>query len=149
MLVANSLNVVFAIAIVKQRRTFQRLDRADMRSQRRFQVIARSQGSRRPGGGDKCTRRQVSAGVQMVENPFQGRTGDFAVDDVVAVFVELIEDQIIRVLRQQMTGVIDFLDVAFGARRAENVVRIGQPTVQPVETLLAHAFGQDGNRPAS
>ena len=149
MLVPNPLNVVLAIAIQQKRGAFQRLNRADLHAQSLFQVIACSNCSSRSGCRDIGARGQVSVLVQMVENPLHRRAGDRAVNDVISVFRELVQDQVLRILVQFMTGVIDFLDVAFGAGGPVDIVRVGQPGVEPVKSLLAHPFGQNGNRATS
>src|SRR5579871_6711641 len=44
---------------------------------------------------------------------------------------------------------VDFLDVAFAARRAHDVARLSDPLLQPREALGAHAFGQHGDGAAT
>ena len=53
------------------------------------------------------------------------------------------------VARQLGALVVDFLDVALGARRANDVGRIGDPLLQPVEALAAHAGRQHGHAAAA
>ena len=53
------------------------------------------------------------------------------------------------VARQLGALVVDFLDVALGARRADDVGRIGDPLLQPVEALAAHAGRQHGHAAAA
>ena len=38
--------------------------------------------------------------------------------------------------------VVDLLDVALGARRSDDVARVGHPLLEPVEALAAHALGE-------
>jgi hypothetical protein len=72
------------------------------------------------------------------------------VAEVVAELAELVEDEVARVLGQLVAGVVDLLDVALGADRADDVVgRVLAPPVEPVEALLAHALGQDGDAAAA
>ena len=48
--------------------------------------------------------------------------GAMIVDQVVCKLGELIEDDVLLVARELRALVIDFLDVAFGARRADDVL---------------------------
>jgi hypothetical protein len=53
------------------------------------------------------------------------------------------------VLAKLVAGVVDLLDVRLGAVGADHVVgRVGAPLVEPVEALLAHALGEDGDTAA-
>jgi hypothetical protein len=66
---------------------------------------------------------------------------------IVAEFAELVEDDVRRVALQPGACIVDFLDVAFGPGRSDDVVRIRHPRFQPAEPFLAHAGRQ--NRDAS
>ena len=46
-------------------------------------------------------------------------------------------------------AIVDLLDVALGPRRPDDVGRVGDPALQPVEALLAHALGQDRHAAAA
>ncbi len=50
-----------------------------------------------------------------------------------------------RITLQLGALVVDFLDVALGARRADDVLGLGHPLLEPLETLPAHAGRQHGN----
>ena len=63
-------------------------------------------------------------------------------DDVISELVELIENDVIRIFGERMTGVVNFLDVAFRAGCADDILRFADPTFQPYETFLTHAFGE-------
>src|SRR5258705_11080528 len=62
---------------------------------------------------------------------------------------ELIEDHVLRIALQLGALVVDFLDVAFGAGGADDVVGMGNPSLQPLEPLPAHAGGKHGNTAAT
>src|SRR4029078_1120829 len=55
---------------------------------------------------------------------------------------ELLEDDIGRIAAEHRTGVVDFLDVALRARRADDIGRIGDPFTEPFEAFAAHVFRQ-------
>ncbi len=71
------------------------------------------------------------------------------VDEVVGEFRELIEDDVVLVGGELGALVVDFLDVAFRAGRADDVGGIRNPLRQPVEALPAHAGGQHGHAAAT
>ena len=66
------------------------------------------------------------------------------VADVVGELGELVEDEVLRVLLQFVTGVVDLFDVALRARGSDHVARIGDPLIQPLETFPAHVLGEHG-----
>ena len=66
---------------------------------------------RRPG-------RPAASGM---EDALERRAGAQAVDQVVAVLAELVEDDVGRIAVEHRAGVVDLLDVALGARRADDV----------------------------
>src|SRR5438034_1005680 len=70
-------------------------------------------------------------------------------DQVVREFGELVEDDIPLIARKLRAFVVDLLDVALGARRANDIVGIANPLFQPFETLSAHSGRQHGNAPAT
>ena len=70
-------------------------------------------------------------------------------DQVVGEFGELIENDVVLVARELGALVVDFLDVALRSRRADDVGGIGNPFLQPVEALPAHAGGQHGHAAAA
>ena len=64
--------------------------------------------------------------------------------EVIAELGELVEDEVARILRQLVAGVVDLLDVRLGAERPDDVLlRVRAPCVEPVEALLAHPLGKD------
>ena len=75
--------------------------------------------------------------------------GDGVVGQVVGELVELVEDDVDRVLGQGRAGVVDLAHVALGARRADDVARLGDPALQPREALVAHPRGQDRHAAAA
>ena len=113
-------------------------------------MVAGRDGAGRAGGGHEC-RQPVSrvALLQMREHRIEGGAGAVIMDQVVGEFGELIEDDVVRVARKLRALVVDFLDVAFRPRRADDVGRIGHPLLQPVETFLAHARRQHGDTAAA
>ncbi len=145
MLVADTLNVVIPVTVVEQCRTFQRLDDADIGAKRVFEVVACGE---RPGGsgcGDESPRLERAVPFHRLKHSTQGRACDGAVDDVVSELGKLVENDVVRVLRQPVAGVVDFLDVAFGARRPDDIAWIGHPVLEPGEPLGAHSLRQYGN----
>ncbi len=63
-------------------------------------------------------------------------------NEVIRELGELVEDDVVRITRELGALVVDFLDVAFGAGRANDIGRIADPVAQPIEPLAAHAGGQ-------
>ena len=148
-LVADALDIVLAEPVVEQGRTFQRLDGNDLGAELLLEIVARGQGAARSGcrneGGQVGARRLA---VQRVERFGQGRAGAQPVDQIVPEFAELIEDHVLRVGFQFGALVVDFLDVALGARRPDDVGEVADPVLEPLETLTAHILGQDGDAAA-
>src|SRR4029079_11363636 len=70
-------------------------------------------------------------------------------NEVVREFGELIDDDVLAILFKLSALVVDFLDVALGTRRADNVGRIGHPMLEPVEPLAAHASRQHRGAPTA
>src|SRR5262245_33531980 len=85
----------------------------------------------------------------MSEDPLEGPSCAVVVDLIVRKLGELIEDHVVRVARQLRAPIVDFLDVALGARRATDVCGITDPVAKPVKSRAAHAGGQDGYATAS
>src|SRR5215472_15764599 len=75
--------------------------------------------------------------------------GAVIMDQVVGEFGELVENDVMLVARELVALVVDFLDVAFRSRRANDIAGIGDPFLQPVEALLAHAGGKHGHAAAT
>src|SRR5450759_5947242 len=70
-------------------------------------------------------------------------------DEIVGKRRELIEDYVLRIALQFSALVVDFLDVAFGAGGPNDVIRMGNPLLQPLEPLPAHARGKHSNAAAA
>ena len=150
MLVADALDVVLAEAVLQHRRALQRLGGHDAGAVVVLQPVAGGDGAGRPGGAGERRQAQVApaGGPHRLEDMPQRAAGDLVVAEVVAELAELVEDEVARVLRQQVAGVVDLLDVALRADGADDVLRrVLAPAVQPVEALLAHAGGEDGHTP--
>src|SRR5262245_58378591 len=75
--------------------------------------------------------------------------GAVIVDQIIGEFGELVENDVVLVARELVALVVDFLDVAFRSRRANDVAGMGDPFLQPVEALPAHAGGQHGHAAAA
>src|SRR6516162_4774350 len=75
--------------------------------------------------------------------------GAMIVDQVVGEFGELVENDVVLVARELVALVVDFLDVAFRSRRANDIAGIADPFLQPVEALPAHTGGQHGHAAAT
>ena len=87
--------------------------------------------------------------LEMAEDPVERAPGAVIVDEIVGELGELIEDDVLPVARQLGALVVDLLDVALGAGRADDVGRLGNPLLQPVEALAAHAGGKHGHAAAA
>ena len=104
-----------------------------------------------PVAETKAARRQpLLSRLQVLEDPVERLAGAVIMHQIIRELGELIENDVIGVSRASSRAlVVDFLDVAFGARRADDVDGIGDPLLQPVEALAAHASGQNGDAAAS
>ena len=85
----------------------------------------------------------------MAEDPVERTPGAMIVDEIVRELGELIEDDVFPIARELSAFVVDLLDIALGAGRADDVGRLGNPLLQPVETLAAHACGKHGDAAAA
>ena len=142
-LVADALDVVRAVAVVEQGRAFDRFDHRDARAQGLLQVVAGAQRPGRAAAGDEGGQAQVRVGrAQILEDPLERAAGAQVVGQVVAELGELVDDHVGRVALQLGADVVDLLDVALRARRADHVRGVRDPLVQPLEALGAHALGQ-------
>ena len=84
-----------------------------------------------------------------LEHVAEGPAGHPVVAEVVAELGELVEHEVARVEGEFVAGVVDLLDVRLGAVGLDDVLgRVGAPLVEPVEALLAHALGEDGDAAA-
>ena len=150
MLVADALDVVLAVSVAEHGRTFDRLGGGDLGAVPRFQVVAGGDRSGRAGRRDES--RQPTARVcafELREHAIEGGAGAVIMDQVVGEFGKLIDDHVALVTRKLGALVVDFLDVAFRSRRADDVGGIRDPFVEPIEALLAHAGGQHGHAAAA
>src|SRR5260370_37006200 len=78
----------------------------------------------------------------MREHTIECGSGAVIMDQVVGEFGKLIDDDVAIVAGKLGALVVDFLDVAFGSRRGDDVAGMWHPVLQPIEALLAHAGGQ-------
>ena len=85
----------------------------------------------------------------MREHAIESRARGVIVDQIVRELGELIEDDVLAVAGELGAFVIDFLDVAFGARRADDIGGIADPLRQPIEALAAHPRRQHGDAAAA
>ena len=128
MLVADALDVVLAEAVLEHRRALQRLDRHDAGAVLVLQAVAGGDGAGRAGGRHEGGQPQVGAPAPYgIEHLVEGPSGDLVVGEVVAELGELVEDEVVGILGQLVAGVVDLLHVALGARRPDDVGRIGDP----------------------
>ena len=87
--------------------------------------------------------------ADRLEHVAERPAGDPVVAEVVAELGELVEHEVARVEGELVAGVVDLLDVRLGAVGADDVLgRVRAPLVEPVEALLAHALGEDGDAAA-
>ena len=143
-LVADPLDVVGPVAVIEHGRAFERLDRDDPRAVRLLHMISGAERPARSGPGDEGGERQIGVAVAKVGiDRLQRRPGAAVMPEIVGEFGELVEDRVGRVPLQLIARVVDFLDVALRARRADDVVGVLDPFAQPVEPLGAHPLRQD------
>src|SRR5258707_12466914 len=83
----------------------------------------------------------------MREHTIECGSGAVIMDQVVGEFGKLIDDDVAIVAGKLGALVVDFLDVAFGSRRADDVAGMWHPVLQPIEALLAHAGGRHRDAP--
>jgi hypothetical protein len=142
-LVPDTLDVVLAIAVVEHRWAFKRFDSRDPGAVQFLEPIASRDGAGRSGRRDKSRQAVIFVGaLEMLEHRVERGSRAVVMNEVVRKFGELVDDHVLAVLFQFSALVVDFLDVALGARRANNVRRIGYPMLQPIEPLAAHACRQ-------
>ena len=84
--------------------------------------------------GSSCARATIVAHEGPARHP--------VVTQGVPELAELVEDDVGRVLFELVAGVVDLLDVALGAIGSDDVVGMGNPAVEPLETFAAHPLGQ-------
>ena len=145
-LVADALDVVFAVPVLEHGRALERLDGDDLGAVVVLEPIpggdraGRPRG-RREGRQPKIAARRLSNRLEHVpERPPRDRV----VTEVVTEFAELVEHEVARILGELVAGVVDLLHVRLGAVGADHVVvGILTPLVEPIEALLAHALRQD------
>ena len=149
-LVPDPLDVVLAEAVAQHRRALGRLDGDDQRAEALLEVVARADRAGRAGRGDERAQAQVGLLLaQRLEHALERGAGREVVGDVVPELRELVEDHVVRVLGQLVAPVVDLLDVALGARCADDVARVDDPLLQPREALAAHPLGQHGDAVAA
>ena len=106
-----------------------------------FEQIARAHGS--GGAGGKARAREIVAGaLDGLEQVRQRVAGDIVVPQGVAHLLKLVEDHILGILLQLPGLVEDLLDVGLAAGGGDDFTGDG---LEPVEPLLAHLGGEDGN----
>src|SRR5580704_2510215 len=80
--------------------------------------------------------------LEGLENARKSGPGAGVVRKIIAELGELVEHEIIGIARELGASVIDLLDVALRTGGADDIVGLGHPGAQPLETLLAHAGRQ-------
>ena len=154
MLVADALDVVLAEPVLEHRRTLEGFDGDDLRAVVVLQPVAGGDGPGRAGGRrERCQVELATLPAELVadgvEDVTECSTGDPVVPEVVAELGELVEHEVAGVEPELVAGVVDLLDVRLGAVGSDHVLGgVGAPSVEPVEALLAHAFGEDGHAAA-
>ena len=134
------------IAVIEHRRTFERLDRHDLRARGFLQMVSGAECPARTGAGDEGGEREIGVvAAKMGADRLQGGAGASVMAQIVGELRELVQDYVGRIPLQLVARVVDFLDVALRARRADDVVRALDPFAQPVEPLGAHPLGQHRN----
>ncbi len=153
-LVADALDVVLAESVLEHRRAFEGFDGDDLRAVLLLQPVAG--GDRAGRSGRRGERREVEVAALLrklltdrFEDVAQRTPGHPVVPEVVAELGELVEHEVARIEGELVAGVVDLLDVRLGAVGADDVLGgVGAPLVEPVEALLAHALGEDGDAAA-
>ncbi len=139
-LVADALDVVLAVAVAQHGRAFERFDGGNRRPVPGFEMIAGGDRPRRAGGRHEGREPVATIGdLQVREDAIECPPGTEMVDEVIGELRKLVENHVLRIARQLTASVVDFLDVALRAWRADDVRGIGDPLKEPVETLTAHA----------
>ncbi len=145
--VANTFNAMRTKTIFQQGRAllgFTR-DNFDMR-EFLFQIIACSQRSGRACGGGKSSQ-SIPGSQNLVSHIFQSVSSEDVVPDVIAKFIELIEDhQVLTTSAKFPTLIEDLFDIGFCARSGDDFISDGP---QPIKALPAHAFWQNRDRMAT
>ena len=142
MLVADSLDVVLAEAVVEHCGALEGLDGNDAGAVVGLEAFTCREGSRRSGCGDEGGQFQIGPLVAVVfVDALQGTAGHLVVADVVGELGELVEDEVVGVEAELVAGVVDLLDVALRTGGADHVIGVGDPAVKPFETLAAHILG--------
>ena len=95
------------------------------------------------------SRQEACFAWRRLEDAVERGAGREVVDDVVPELRELVEDHVARVERQLVTAVVDLLDVALGSGRADDVVGLAHPALEPLEALAAHPLGEHGDAVAA
>ena len=143
MLVADPLDVVRPVAVIEHGRAFERLDRDDPGALRFLQTVSGGERPARTGAGHEGGEREIGVvAAEMGVDRLQGGSGAAVMAEIVGELGKLVEDRVGRIALQLVARVVDFLDVALGARRADDVVGVLDPFAQPVEPLGAHPLGQ-------
>ncbi len=150
MLVADPLDVVLAEPVGQHRGALEGLHGHRPGAQPLLEVVA---GGDRPGGpGGRDEGRGAGTGPRrrdVPEHALQGGAREHVVGDVVPELAELVEDHGVRLAVQLRAAVVDLLDVALGARRPDDVGRVRDPALEPLEPLPAHPGRQDRDAPAA
>ena len=107
-----------------------------------LEVVAAADGARRPGG-KAGPGHPVPGALDMLKDGGDGVAGDLIVPQVVAHLLELVEDHHVGLAFEPVGLVEDLLHVGLAAGGCDDLTGDG---AQPVETLPAHALGEDGNR---
>ena len=146
-LVADAFDAVRAKAVLQQGGALQRFAGDNLAARENLlEVIAAGNGAGRTGG-----KRHAAVGIigakHRLQHFFHGMPGDFIVPQIIAKLLELVEDhQILAGLAQLPAFIENFFYVQFAARGGDHLAgNFGKP----LKALLAHAFGQDGDRLAA
>ncbi len=83
----------------------------------------------------------------MRQDPVDSRAGAQIVGQIVPELTELIEDDVVRILVELGAFVVDLFDVALGAVGPDDVFRVRDPCLEPIEALSAHTLGQHRDPP--
>ena len=148
--VADALDVVIAEAVVAERRAFEGFDGDGLGSVCFFEEVASADGACRTRRRDEGTQFRVLVRLfEVFEDGRKGFAGAEIVREVVVELGKLIEDEVGGIFGEFVTFVVDFFDVGFATVCGDDVFfGVHRPFAEPLESFLAHAFGQDGDATA-
>ncbi len=146
-LVADALDAVSAETVLQQGGALQCFAGNDLAAgEELLHIVAAGDGAGRAGGGSHAAIR-IAWPHGHLQDFFHGMPGDLVVPQVVAKFLELVEDHQVLTGAAQLPALVeDLFDVRFAAGRGNHFTGdLGEP----IEALAAHPLRQDSDRLAA